>query len=56
MDDDPPALGIHFLTGEHLKDLLWLVHQGGHPEVVYMEMYAASAHVSEEELTEGDDD
>ena len=52
MTDEPPGLGIHILTGEHLKRLLWLVHEGEHPEVTYMTLYANATHVS----TEGDED
>lgn len=55
--DQPEPLGVHFISGEHLKRLLWFVHEGEHPEVVYMQMYAGSEHVTEDELrAEGDEE
>ena len=34
------------ITGEALKRLLWVVHEGTHPEVAYIEMYVNSEHMT----------
>lgn len=50
------GLGVHMLMGETLKELLWRVHEGEHPEVVYMEMYANADHIGLADLLTEEDE
>lgn len=53
-DDETVGLGVHVLKGETLLHLLRRVHEGEHPDEVYMEMYANALHVKNLRL-EGDE-
>lgn len=48
-------LGVHMLLGETLLAMLWEVHRGSHPDVVYAEMYASAEQLSEDDSDERDE-